>query len=116
MDGALRKLRSSLQGLKALVRNPDLARLVFAWGLITFSSWAFVIAMSVYAFHHGGVWAVGISAFIRLLPGALASPVAGLLGDRNSRRLVLVLSTLAGAVILVLAAEAVDAHSPSWIV
>jgi MFS family permease len=116
MDGVLRKLRSSLQGLKALVRSPDLARLVLAWGLITFAGWAFVIAMSVYAFHHGGVWAVGIAAFVRLLPGAFASPVAGLLGDRNSKRLVLVLSTLAGAVILVLAAEAVAAHSASWIV
>jgi MFS family permease len=116
LEGAIRNLRQSLRGLTAVFGNGDLTRLVIAWGAITFAGWAFVIALSVYAFHHGEIWAVGIAAFVRLMPGALASPFAGLLGDRHSRRLVLVMSTLGGAIILVLTAVLVDAHASSWIV
>ena len=116
MDGALRKFRVSLQALTDVFANRDLARLVFAWGAFTFAGWAFVIALSVYAFEHDGIWAVGIAAAARQLAGALASPFSGLIGDRFSRRLVLAVSALLGAVILGICAFAVDAHWPSGIV
>jgi MFS family permease len=116
MDGALRKVRFGLQALTDVFANRDLARLVLAWGAFTFAGWAFVIALSVYAFHHQGVWAVGIAAATRQLAGALASPFSGLIGDRFSRRLVLAVSALLGAIILVVCAYAVDAHWPSGII
>src|SRR5512132_262320 len=116
MDGALRKFRFSLRALTDVFANRDLARLVLAWGAFTFAGWAFAIALSVYAFHHGEIWAVGIAAAARQLAGALASPFSGLMGDRFSRRLVLVVSALLGAIILGICAYAVDAHWPSGIV
>ena len=70
----------------------------------------------MYAFGEGGTTAVGIAALVRLLPGALASPFAGLLGDRHSRRLVLIASAaLSGAAIL-LAASAAGGGGPAWVV
>ncbi|MCE3265631.1 MAG: transporter [Solirubrobacterales bacterium] len=116
MDVALRRFRFSMRALTDVFANRDLARLVLAWGAFTFAGWAFAIALSVYAFHHGEIWAVGIAAAARQLAGGLASPFSGLMGDRFSRRLVLVGSALLGAIILGICAYAVDAHWPSEII
>jgi MFS family permease len=116
MDSALRRVGFSPRALTDVFANRDLARLVLAWGAFTFAGWAFVIALSVYAFHHGEIWAVGIAAAARQLAGALASPFSGLIGDRFSRRLVLVVSALLGTIIVGICAYAVDAHWPSGIV
>jgi MFS family permease len=105
-----------IRSLVAVFKNPDLARLVIGWAGMTLATWTFAIALGVYAFAEGGTAAVGIAALVRLLPGAMASPFAGLLGDRHSRRLVLVASAaLSGAAILV-AAIAVVAGAPAWTV
>lgn len=89
-------LRASVQ----VFRNPDLARLQIAWAGVSFSTWAFAIGLAVYAFNVGGAGAVGLAALVRLLPGALASPFAGLLGDRHSRRVVLLVSSVTGALMI----------------
>lgn len=44
-----------------------------------------------------GATAVGIAALVRLLPGAVAAPFGGLIGDRSSRRAVLLFSSLTSA-------------------
>ena len=116
MDGVVRRFRSSLRALTDVFANRDLARLVLAYGAFTFAGWAFVIALSVYAFHHGEIWAVGIAAAARQFAGALASPFSGLIGDRFSRRLVLVVSALLGTIIVGICAYAVYAHWPSGVV
>jgi hypothetical protein len=67
---------------------------------VSFSTWAFAITLGVYAFDVGGAGAVGIAGLVRLLPGALASPFAGLLGDRYPRRMVLTSSAVAMAGVL----------------
>ena len=79
-------------------------------------TWAFAISLGVFAFGEGGATAVGIAALVRLLPGSLASPFAGMLGDRHSRRLVLILSALLSGIAIALAAVAVVAEAPAWIV
>jgi MFS family permease len=116
MSRGLRQLRASFASLVAAFGNPGLARLVFGWAGMTFATWAFAIALGVYAFGQGGSTAVGIAALVRLLPGALASPFAGVLGDRHSRRLVLMLSTAASGLAIALAATAVVADTPAWVV
>ena len=116
MSAGWRQLRASLGSLAAVFRNPSLARLSFAWAGMTFTTWAFAIALGVYAFREGGATAVGVAALIRLLPGALASPFAGLLADRGSRRLVLMLSSLLGGLAIALAATAAAVDAPPWIV
>ena len=112
----MRQLRSSLRSLASVLGNQDLARLIIGWAGMTVTTWVFAIALGVYAFEAGGTTAVGIAALVRLLPGALASPVAGLLGDRHSRRLVLIVSALLSGLAIALAASAAAAAAPAWVV
>jgi MFS family permease len=116
MSKVLGEFSSSMRSLGAVFANADLARLVIAWGGMTFMTWAFAIALGVYAFEQGGATAVGIAALVRLLPGALASPFAGLLGDRHSRSVVLTLSAGVSAAAIGLAAVAVANGAPDWVV
>ena len=55
-------------------------------------------------------------AAIRLLPGVIATPFAGVLGDRHSRRLVLLACTASTAVVLGLAGVAAGLDAPAAIV
>jgi Cyclic nucleotide-binding domain/Major Facilitator Superfamily len=96
-----------------VLRNPDMRRLQFAWLAASLSMWAFAISLGVYAFEVGGATAVGIAALVRLLPGALASPLAGLLGDRHSRRSVLLASALGAACVLACASVAAALGAPA---
>jgi MFS family permease len=110
------RITRSIRALGEVFRNPDLGRLQFAWAGVSFSTWAFAITLGVYAFDVAGAGAVGIAGLVRLLPGALASPFAGLLGDRYSRRTVLTSSAVAMAGTLGGTAFAVTADAPTWTV
>ena len=110
------RITRSIRALGGVFRNPDLGRLQFAWAGESFSTWAFAITLGVYAFDVAGAGAVGIAGLVRLLPGALASPFAGLLGDRYSRRMVLTTSAAAMAGTLGGTAFAVTAGAPTWTV
>jgi MFS family permease len=112
----LNRLSAPFAALGNVFRNPDLGRLQLAWAGIAFATWAFAIALGVYAFDTAGAAAVGIASLVRVLPGALASPFGGLLGDRYSRRAVLIGSTLGGTAVLALATVAVTADAPTWLV
>ncbi len=116
MTRGMRQLRASLGSMVAVFGNPELARLIIGWSGMTLATWAFAIALGVYAFGQGGATAVGIAALVRLLPGALASPFAGLLGDRHSRRRLLILSTALGGLAIALAAAAIVVGAPSWVI
>jgi len=87
-----------------------------SWAAMSFATWSFAIALGVYAFDLSGPSAVGIAAAIRLLPGVLATPIAGVLGDRHSRRSVLLLSTGATAAVLGLSAAAAALEAPAAVV
>ena len=112
----MRRLTTPLRAVADVFRNPQLGRLQLAWAGVSFAMWAFAITLGVYAFGVGGAAAVGIAGLVRLLPGALASPFGGLLGDRHSRRGVLLSSSLATAAVLGAAALAVAADAPSGVV
>ena len=55
---------------------------------------AFLIAVSVYAYNVGGERAVGLIFLARLVPAALVAPFAGMLGDRYPRERVLLYTNL----------------------
>ncbi len=110
------RVSTSLQVVGSVFANPDMRRLQLAWALSSFAIWSFAIALGVYAFDLGGAAAVGIAALVRLLPGAVASPFAGLLGDRHSRRIVLVLSAGCAAAALASAAVAAAVDAPAAVV
>ena len=94
--------------------NRDLRRLVLALAGSTVGYWGYTVAVLVYAFEEGGTGLVGVAAFVRLFPAAVASPVAGAIADRYPRERVIVVGDLlrmlttavAGAAAIVLAAPA----------
>lgn len=89
------ELSAAAGTIRAVFSNPDLRRLQFSWAAVSFATWAYAIALGVYAFDVGGAAAVGVVGLVRLLPGAIASPFAGTISDRYSRRGVLLASTVA---------------------
>jgi Cyclic nucleotide-binding domain/Major Facilitator Superfamily len=109
-------MANALRALAATFANPDLRSIQVAWAAFSFANWGYIIALGVYAFDVGGPAAVGVVGFIRLLPAALAAPFAGLLGDRHSRRAVLMASSVAGAAVLGATAIAVYAGAPVGLV
>src|SRR3954453_10926467 len=110
------RLASTLGALAVDFGKCDLALLGGARGGISFASWCLAIALGVYGFEVGGAVAVGVVALVRLLPGALASPFAGLLGDRFPRRDVLIGSGLGGTPVLAATGVAAAADSDAWVV
>ncbi len=112
----MRRLGALLRTARAVFENPDLGRMQVSWTAMSFATWGFAIALGVYAFDLGGSIAVGVVAAIRLLPGVFATPFAGVLGDRHSRRLVLLACTAATAVVLGLAGAAAALDAPAAIV
>src|SRR5258706_3241127 len=94
MEKAARQLGVVVRAFLIDFENLDLGLLGLARVGISFASWSFTIALGVYGFEAHGVAGVGLVALIRLLPGALAPPFAGMIADRYSRRAVLICSAL----------------------
>jgi len=111
--GLGRRLNDTGAAFAAVARNANLRWLELAWTASIVGHYAFLIAVSVYAYNEGGEKAVGVIFLVRLIPAALISPFAGLLGDRYRRDRVL-LTTNATRIVLVGAAAVavfVDASS-----
>jgi hypothetical protein len=89
-------------------RADALRRLQISTGATSLGKWGFMVALSVYAFRHGGTSVVGLAALIQAIPSVLAAPVLGLAGDRFPRQRVLLATNLLRALALAAAAAAVD--------
>ena len=96
--------------------NRDLRRLVLAHAGSTLGYWGYTIAVLVYAFEQGGTALVGVAAFVRLFPGAIASPVAGAIADRYPRERVLVVGVLLRMVTTAVAGAAIAFEAPPFVV
>jgi MFS family permease len=108
-----KRLGDTAAAFGAVWRNANLRWLELAWTASIMGHYAFLVAVSVYAYGVGGEKAVGLLYLVRLIPAALVSPFAGLLGDRYRRERVL-LVTNATRIVLVGAAAAgvfLDAES-----
>ncbi|MGH3065299.1 MAG: MFS transporter [Gaiellaceae bacterium] len=101
------RIAESTAAFRDVVRNKSLRRLELAWSASIIGQWAYLVAVSVYAYEVGGEAAVGLIFLLRLVPAALLAPFAGLLADRYRRDLVLLGSLLARAVLIGLAAVGV---------
>ena len=110
------RLGALLRAARAAFENPDLGRMQVSWAAMSFATWGFAIALGVYAFDLGGATAVGVVAAVRLAPGVIATPFAGVIGDRHSRRLVLLGCTASTAAVLGLAGAAAALSAPAAIV
>lgn len=100
----------------AVGRNANLRWLELAWTASIVGHYAFLIAVSVYAYGVGGEKAVGLIFLARLIPAALIAPFAGLLGDRYPRERVLLLTNVTRIVFVLAAAAAVFADAAPWVV
>jgi MFS family permease len=109
-------MRESLRAMREVMQNRALRRLQLAWAGSIIGSWAYTIALVVYAYDHGGASAVGLIGLIRWLPAAVASPLAAVLGDRYPRVRVMLASDLLRAVGLAAMAVGVLVHAPVAVV
>jgi MFS family permease len=112
----LGQLRESSKAFRDVFANLALRRILLAWAASIFGTWAYGIAVIVYAFEQGGPTAVGIVGLARWGAAALVSPFAALLGDRYDKRLVMVSSDLARVALIGGAAVAVYMDSPPIVV
>jgi MFS family permease len=92
------RLAESARAFRAAFANRSVRRLELAFAGSCIGDWAFIIALSVYAYGQGGAAAVGIVALVRSLAGAVAAPFASVLADRYPRRAVMIASDLASAI------------------
>ena len=100
MRGAAARLAESAAAFGAVVRNPNLRWLELAWTGSIIGHYAYLVAVSVYAYGVGGEKAVGLIFLARLMPAALAAPFAGMLGDRYRRERVLLLTNVCRIVLV----------------
>jgi MFS family permease len=89
-----------LTSLASALSTPPLRRLQLGSAAASSGGWAFMVALSLYAYEAGGAAAVGLAALVRMVPAGLAAPFAGLLADRHSRRDVLVATSVGRAVVV----------------
>ncbi len=108
--------RDSASAFAAVGRNANLRWLELAWAASIVGHFAFLIAVSVYAYDVGGESAVGLIFLARLIPAALIAPFAGMLGDRYPRERVLLFTNLTRIVLVAAAAVAVFADASPWLV
>ncbi len=65
----------------AVARNPGLRLVALARVCTVTGRWAATIALAVFAYDHGGATALGVLGVVRILPAALAGPLAAVLLD-----------------------------------
>ncbi len=116
MGGAARRWKDSLTAFASVWRNANLRWLELAWAAAIVGHYAFLIAVSVYAYEVGGEKAVGLIFLARLIPAALVAPFAGMLGDRYPRERVLLYTNITRIALVGASAAAVFADADPWVV
>ncbi|HEX9379208.1 MAG TPA: MFS transporter [Gaiellaceae bacterium] len=116
MRQILGQLAESSRAFRDVFRNPALRRIELAWAASILGTWAYGIAVVVYAYEQGGATAVGVVGLARWVAAAIASPFAAILGDRYDRRWVMASSDIARAVLIAGAALAVFAEAPPIVI
>ena len=116
VHGTRARAKESFGAFTAVWRNANLRWLELAWAASVVGQYAYLIAVSVYAYGVGGEKAVGLLFLARLIPAALVSPFAGMLGDRYARERVLLLTNVARVAFVMASAAGVFADSDPWVV
>ena len=113
MKGLREQLANSMRSLRDVFRNKGLRRLQLAFAGSIVGDWAYAVAVAVYAYERGGPTAVGVLGVIRYVSLAIVTPFAATLGDRYSRRLVMVSSDTTRAVLVFCGAALIASGAPS---
>jgi MFS family permease len=107
------RLVEPLRAFRAVFTNRNLRRIQLAGLGSTVAGWAYGIALSVYAYHHGGATAVGYVNILRWIPSAAVGPFMAILADRFPRKLVMLAADVIRAAALAGATVAFYAHAPA---
>ena len=102
--------------LASVFRNPALRRVAGAFLAFSIGEWATWVAVIVYAYGRGGAPEAGFVAFIQLVPSVFMAPAAGTLGDRFSRKRVLLTAYVLQTLAMAAAAIALAIGAPAPIV
>ena len=97
-EGLRERLSEPFEAFRAVFANPSLRRVELAAAGSETGKWLYILALSIYAYDHGGATAVGIVALIRTVPAAIGAPFTALLGDRYRRDHVMLGASLARVV------------------
>jgi MFS family permease len=95
----VKRYAASLRAFAQVFANPRVRNVQLADVGSTLGTWAYGVALPVYAFHSGGTRAVGLLFFARFVFAALAAPWLGLLADRRSRRQLMLIADVVRAAI-----------------
>jgi MFS family permease len=90
---------ASLRAFAQVFSNPRVRNVQLADAGSTLGTWAYGVALPIYAYHAGGARAVGLLFFARFVLAALAAPWLGLLADRWSRRQLMLIADIVRAAI-----------------
>ena len=107
------RLRIPALALREVFRNPNLRRCQLAWAGSITGQYAFSIALSVYAYRHGGPTVVGLVIVARMIPAAIVAPFAAIVADRSRRERVMLACDLIRTVALAGAGCIVFAGGPA---
>jgi MFS family permease len=106
----------ALRAILAVAANRDLRRLQLANVGSVLGTWAYYIAMLVYAYDVGGAGAVALVTIVKMIPSAIAGPFISVLGDRGRRRVVMIGSDLVRFGLMLVAAAVIATDGPPWVV
>lgn len=116
MSAATSTLRDSGRALADVFRNPGLRRVQAAFAGSVIGDWAFMVAVSVYAYAAGGATAVGVLAVARYTAAALATPFTSTLADRLPRKHVMIGADILRAGVVGATAVVIAADGPEPLV
>ena len=111
--GSREQLSQAFRALSQVVANPLLRRLQLAAVGSTLGSWAYTVAIAVYAYDAGGAKAVAAICFARWGLSALLAPWLALPADRFSRRLVMLTADVARIGLLAGMCALAAVHGPA---
>jgi MFS family permease len=103
---------ASLHAFGRVFANPRVRNVQIAAAGSILGTWAYGVALPVYAYHAGGARAVGLLFFVRFTLAAIAAPWFGVVADRWSRRrLMLTADLVRCAIFAVMTAVAIGGGS-----
>ena len=116
MPGIRDRVGESVSALREVYRNPGLRWVQLAYAGAAVGTYAYAVALGVYAYRDGGAAAVGIVMAVRLGVAAAVAPFAASAADAFRRERVMLMSDLGRALTVGLAALAVALGTTSLIV
>ena len=83
-------VKESGASLRQVFANPGLRRVSLAFAGSIIGDWAYAVAISLYAYGHGGPTAVGVYSVVRYLAMATSGPLLSSLADRLPKKRVMI--------------------------